>query len=653
MFKKILIANRGEIACRIIKTLKKMGIESVAIYSTADINSLHVSLADSAFCVGEPNANDSYLNIDNIIAAAIKCKVDAIHPGYGFLSENPNFAKAAIDANIVFIGPTIKALEAMASKQVAKKILEKTNVPLTPGYHGSDQSDKTLEFEAKKLGFPVLIKAANGGGGKGMRTVHDETLFLKDLASARREALSSFADSTMIIEKLINNPRHIEIQIMADSFGNIVHLYERDCSIQRRHQKIIEEAPAPNLSKKIKDNLAKAAISVAKEINYLGAGTIEFLVEDDNFYFMEMNTRLQVEHPVTEMITNLDLVEWQIRIAAFEKLPLSQKEINANGHAIECRIYAEDPLNNFMPSMGTIHFLKTPSSDGIRIDTGVRLNSNISRYYDPMIAKLIAFGNDRSDALNRLQLALRHYHIGGVKTNIPFLQAIINHPKFLATKLNTNFLSQEKIEIIEPNKQLALLMAASIDYLVLRDNLMLDPFKQETFGWQMHLKTSWKTSYIIDNEEMKLNITPISNNELQIKLDNEITTLQAKIIDDKLFLTYANQESNAFVEILKEKIICYTDVGPIEVLRFNWEHKSSLHNDLSNQLTAPMPATVVAILKNIGDKIKAGERLIVLEAMKMEHAILAPFDGVLVNIFYTIGNQVNEGALLAEINDKE
>ena len=653
MFKKILIANRGEIACRIIKTLKKMGIESVAIYSTADINSLHVSLADSAFCVGEPNANDSYLNIDNIIAAAIKCKVDAIHPGYGFLSENPNFAQAAIDANIVFIGPTIKALEAMASKQVAKKILEKTNVPLTPGYHGSDQTDKTLELEAKKLGFPVLIKAANGGGGKGMRTVHDETLFLKDLASARREALSSFADSTMIIEKLISNPRHIEIQIMADSFGNIVHLYERDCSIQRRHQKIIEEAPAPNLSKKIKDNLAKAAISVAKEINYLGAGTIEFLVEDDNFYFMEMNTRLQVEHPVTEMITNLDLVEWQIRIAAFEKLPLSQKEINANGHAIECRIYAEDPLNNFMPSMGTIHFLKAPSGDGIRIDTGVSLNSNISRYYDPMIAKLIAFGNDRTEAINRLHLALKHYHIGGVKTNIPFLQAIINHPKFIATKLNTNFLSQEKIEIVEPNKQLALLMAASIDYLALRDNLMLDPLKQETFGWQMHLNASWRTSYIIDNEEIKLNITPISNNELQIKFDNEITTLQAKLIDDKLFLTYANHESNAFVEILKEKIICYTDVGPIEVLRFNWEHKSSLHHDLSNQLTAPMPATVVAILKNIGDKIKAGERLIVLEAMKMEHAILAPFDGVLVNIFYAIGNQVNEGALLAEINDKE
>ena len=653
MFKKILIANRGEIACRVIKTLKKMGIESVAIYSTADIDSLHVSLADSAFCVGGPNANDSYLNIDNIIAAAIKCKADAIHPGYGFLSENPNFAKAATAANIVFIGPTIKALEAMGSKQVAKKILEKTKVPLTPGYHGDDQSDKTLEKKAKELGFPVLIKAANGGGGKGMRTVHDETLFLKDLASARREALSSFADSTMIIEKLIKNPRHIEIQIMADNFGNIVHLYERDCSIQRRHQKIIEEAPAPNLAKKLKENLAKASVSVAKEINYLGAGTIEFLVEGDNFYFMEMNTRLQVEHPVTEMITNLDLVEWQIRIAANEKLPLSQKEINAHGHAIECRIYAEDPIHDFMPSMGSIHFLKEPSGDGIRIDTGVKLNSNISRYYDPMIAKLIAYGDDRTEALNRLQLALKHYHIGGVKTNIPFLQAIINHPKFLATKLNTNFLSQEKIEILQPNKQVALLMAASVDYLELRKDMGSDSLKNQTFGWQMHLKTSWRTNYIIDNEEHVLTITPISNNELKIFVGSKHIELQAKLTDDKLFLTYANQELNAFVEIFKEKIIFYTDVGPIEVLRFNWEHKSSFHNELSNQLTAPMPATVVAILKNIGDKIKAGERIIVLEAMKMEHAILAPNDGILIDIFYDLGAQVNEGALLAKINDKE
>ena len=409
MFNKILIANRGEIACRIIKTARRLGIETVAVYSTADKDALHVKLADQAFCIGEPATSASYLNIDAIIKAATLSGAQAIHPGYGFLSENPDFARACTKANLVFIGPSIEALNIMGSKQLAKQTLEKTDVPLTPGYHGVDQSDETLFDQAVKLGFPVLLKAANGGGGKGMRAVFKAQEFKQALDGARREATAFFANDTLLIEKLIQTPRHIEIQLMADNHGQVVHLFERDCSIQRRHQKIVEEAPAANLPEELRQRLANAAITVAKAIHYSGAGTIEFLVENNtNFYFMEMNTRLQVEHPVTEMITGLDLVEWQLRIAANEPLPCKQQDIKAHGHAIECRIYAEDPNNNFMPSIGQLHFLQEPHGEGVRIDTGVSVNASISMHYDPMISKLISWGETRADAQHRMDYALKH-----------------------------------------------------------------------------------------------------------------------------------------------------------------------------------------------------------------------------------------------------
>lgn len=648
MFNKILIANRGEIACRIIKTARRLGIESVAIYSTADRESLHVSLADSAFCVGQPAASASYLNIDNIIAVAVGCGAQAIHPGYGFLSENPAMAQACADAGIVFIGPSISAMETMGSKQLAKQTLEKTAVPLTPGYHGTDQSDARLRTEAERLGFPVLLKAANGGGGKGLRAVHNLADFEQALASARRESMSSFADDTMLIEKLISNPRHIEMQIMADNHGQVVHLFERDCSIQRRHQKIIEEAPAPDLSAALRESMAEAAIAIARAIDYRGAGTIEFLVDEDHhFYFMEMNTRLQVEHPVTEMISGLDLVEWQLRIAANEPLPCRQAEIQSHGHALECRIYAEDPQHDFIPSIGQLHFLKEPIGEGLRIDSGVTRESHISMYYDPMIAKLIAWGETREEARLRMQQALKHYHIGGVKTNIPFLQAIINHPRFINTQLSTDFLSQEQLEMPSPDPKLALYMAACVDYLAAipsHDALLAD-----TFGWQTNLNRHWSVRYIAQGEDHNIWVTPISTDEVTLELDNTSVTWRINLTGNILHIDDGMQRRQVIVEILGNTLFFYTESGPFTIERFDWQQASIDNTATNGQLTAPMPATVVAIMKPIGSRIKAGECLMVLEAMKMEHTILAPTDGILTDIFYEIGTQVNEGVQLVAL----
>lgn len=644
MFNKILIANRGEIACRIIKTARRLGIESVAVYSTVDRLSLHTTLADEAFCIGEPEARASYLNIDRIIEAALASGAEAIHPGYGFLSENPHLARAAEAHGLVFIGPSVGAMEAMASKQLAKQRLEKTTVPLTPGYHGHDQSNERLLAEAERLGFPVLLKAASGGGGKGMRIVHEASDFDEALAGARREAKASFGDETMLIETFIKEPRHVEIQIMADNHGHIVHLYERDCSIQRRHQKIIEEAPAPDLSPLLRQGLADAAIAVARAIDYRGAGTVEFLVDGDQFYFMEMNTRLQVEHPVTEMITGLDLVEWQLRIAANEPLPSTQEQIHAHGHAIECRIYAEDPTHDFLPSIGQLHFLKEPTGEHLRLDSGVVCGSVISRYYDPMIAKLIAFGSTRNEALQRLQQALMHYHIGGIKTNIPFLKAVLLHPCFINAAISTHFLTEHTLDIPTPNKRLSLFMAASVDYLNAY-HANPDPVYIDTFGWQMHLNTYWSRQYSIDDEVFTLDIAPIGPHALTLNFNEDRLTLQVTFTEGRLCMEDGHQRHQAWVEQSPEGFTFYGDATPITVKKVTGEHLPQ-QAPLNNQLTAPMPATVVAILKQKGDKIKMGERLIVLEAMKMEHTIHAPHDGLLLDIFCDIGSQVNEGTEL-------
>lgn len=652
MFNKILIANRGEIACRIIRTAKQLGIHSVAIYSTADKNSQHVYQADNAYWVGDAPAKSSYLNIEAIIAAAKSSGAEAIHPGYGFLSENPHFAKACTEAGIVFIGPSAAAMEAMGSKQLAKQMLEKTSVPLTPGYHGSEQSDERLLKEALQIGFPVLLKAACGGGGKGMRAVYDETEFSQALASARRESMASFADDTMLIEKLISNPRHVEVQIMADNHGQIVHIFERDCSIQRRHQKIIEEAPAPNLSESLRQNLAKAACEVARSIDYRGAGTVEFLVDgNEHFYFMEMNTRLQVEHPVTEMITGFDLVAWQLKIAANEPIPVAQTNILAQGHAIECRIYAEDPNQGFIPSIGKINFLKEPIGTGIRIDSGITAQSDISKFYDPMIAKLIAWGETREQALHRLKQALKHFAIGGVKSNIPFLLAICEHPRFSNAELSTDFLSQETIQFPKPDENLALLMAASHDYLALSKNLS-DPLFQQSFAWQMHLSSHWHWRYLMGEQQLEVKITPVDLNTFKLQQnEEEECSITAGLDGEHLYLNDGQQTHQMLFVNQPQSICLYTEQGPLLLERFNWQNYGAQTSAKKGQLTAPMPATVVAILKNKGDTVKEGESLIVLEAMKMEHTIHAPKDGVLAELYYEVGSQVNEGAELLALKD--
>lgn len=646
MFTKLLIANRGEIACRIIKTARRMGIATVAVYSSADSESIHVKEADEAFYIGEAPATESYLNIETIINVAKQCGAQAIHPGYGFLSENSNFANACKASGIVFIGPSVSAMEAMASKQLAKQLLEKTDVPLTPGYHGANQDENHLLKEAIKIGFPVLLKAAAGGGGKGMRAVHEESEFFPALASAKREAKSSFGDETMLVEKYITNPRHVEMQIMADNHGNVVHLFERDCSIQRRHQKIVEEAPAPNLDDTLRKGLAKAAIEVAKAIQYSGAGTIEFLVHEDKYYFMEMNTRLQVEHPVTEMITGLDLVEWQIQIAANEPLPLQQKDITCKGHSIECRVYAEDPNNDFLPSIGKIHFLKEPSGEGIRIDTGIKCNSVISRYYDPMISKLIVWAPNRREAINKLQQALKQYHIGGVKTNLSFLQAILSNQDFIQGKLSTDFLTTHHLKLPSPNHKQAIFWAACFDYL--NTSQQQDPLWKETFAWQMHLKSSWFYRYRIENELYKIEVKPINPAEAILCFEDTSIPFKIERYNNQLYLYTTKERFSLFVENTDSRLFFYSENGPVTVERFKWEKLADATSG-GNQLTAPMSSTVVAVLKNKGDKIKAGESLIVLEAMKMEHTIHAPQDGLLVDVFYDVGAQVNEGAELVAI----
>ncbi|KTD29896.1 acetyl/propionyl/methylcrotonyl-CoA carboxylase subunit alpha [Legionella maceachernii] len=651
MFNKILIANRGEIACRIIRTAKQLGIHSVAIYSTADKHSQHVLQADSAYWVGDAPAKASYLNIPAIIAAAKASGAEAIHPGYGFLSENPLFAQACAQEGIIFIGPPASAMEAMGSKQLAKQMLEKTNVPLTPGYHGSDQSDERLLKEALQIGFPVLLKAASGGGGKGMRAVHSEADFSQALASARRESMASFADDTMIIEKLITNPRHVEVQIMADNQGQVVHLFERDCSIQRRHQKIIEEAPAPHLPESLRQNLAEAACEVARSIDYRGAGTVEFLVDGkDHFYFMEMNTRLQVEHPVTEMITGLDLVAWQLKIAAGEPLLLTQAKISAKGHAIECRIYAEDPHQGFIPSIGKIDFLKQPEGEGIRIDSGVACHSDITKYYDPMIAKLIAWGETREQALQRLRQALQHFAIGGVKSNIPFLLAICEHPRFTQADLSTDFLSQETIHFPKPDENLAVLMAAAYDYLMLAQRHDEALFRQ-SFAWQMHLSSHWYWRYVIGENQLEVKVIPINLTALKLQLNEQEFVLNAWIDHNRVYVNDGQQLYHALFANQTHRIYFYTEQGPLAIERFDWQTFGAQGAAKRGQLTAPMPATVVAILKNKGDRVKEGESLIVLEAMKMEHTIHAPKDGILAELYYEVGSQVNEGAELLALKD--
>ena len=633
MFTKILIANRGEIACRIIKTARVMGIATVAVYSDADRTALHVEMADEAVYIGPAPSNESYLVVDNLIQAAIDSGAQAIHPGYGFLSENAEFCRQCAAHNISFIGPPVEAILAMGSKSAAKTIMADAGVPLVPGYHGEDQSSNTLKLEANKIGYPVLLKAAAGGGGKGMRSVFSEAEFESALESAKREAISNFNDDIMLVEKYLLKPRHVEIQIFCDSHNNAVYLFERDCSVQRRHQKVIEEAPAPGMTQTLRQQMGDAAIKAAQAINYEGAGTVEFLLDSKgNFFFMEMNTRLQVEHPVTEMITGQDLVEWQLIVSAGGHLPSSQSELKINGHAFEARIYAEDPDQDFLPSTGKLNLLQPPSeSANVRVDTGVVEGDDVSIYYDPMISKLIVWDTDRDRALTRLANALSEYRISGLITNIGFLYNIATSNAFKAADVDTGFIEEHEEEIFRKREQdisYATPLATAAILKLRTQKALHDAYQSNEPNSPWYLTSSWG----ITEQKIKAQV-------------------QEAIIDG----TPNPQTSLDKVTIVDggASFDLFTPQG--------FFHCAEVQPDLgldgqdldSGSLKAPMNGTIVASLVNVGENVSKGEVLMVMEAMKMEHTITAPSDGIVVEFYFQHGDLVDGGAqLLAfEVNN--
>ena len=677
MFKKILIANRGEIACRVIATAKLMGVKTVAIYSDHDQNAQHVLQADEAFYVGPSAAKDSYLKQQKIIEIALQSSVEAIHPGYGFLSENAEFAEACASNGMVFIGPPVEAIVAMGSKSAAKEIMSKAKVPLVPGYHGANQDPQFLLEQAKKIGFPVLLKAIAGGGGKGMRVVENAEEFLELLTSCQREAASSFGNQQVLIEKYLLKPRHVEMQIFADSHGNCVHLFERDCSVQRRHQKVIEEAPAPSIPINIREQLGVVAIQSAKAIGYVGAGTVEFLyTANDEFYFMEMNTRLQVEHPVTEMITSQDLVEWQLKVAAGESLPLTQQQITQNGHAFEVRIYAEDPNQDFLPATGVIKHLQFPlSSPHVRIDSGVVEGDDIGIYYDPMIAKLIVWDVDRNAALVRLENALEQCQIAGLKTNISFLSAITTNQSFKDLQIDTGFIEREHDLLFPATETIdveGLAMLAM--FLILQNEQQslinakqsMDPFSpwNQVNGWRLNKDNFHRFSFM---QELTASNASTEEEPLQHDLLVHFQNGQYGI---ELLLPSNNRKLIISAELSTEGIINAVIDGHrisakiIEIddelvvfLKGKSFHLSLLNNILEEELqttdgklTAPMPGSIISLEVSAGDKVLAGTKLMVLEAMKMEHAIVAPADGLVEEIFYQVGDQVQEGSQLLQFS---
>src|SRR5690554_1490991 len=659
MFKKILIANRGEIACRIIQTAHRMGIRCVAVYSEADAGARHVVMADEAFCIGPAASSESYLNAGRIIETARRSGVQAIHPGYGFLSENTGFAEACEASGIVFIGPPSPAIAAMGSKSAAKSIMEKAGVPLVPGYHGADQSPDRLRAEAGKCGFPLLLKAVAGGGGKGMRVVESMADFDDALAAAQREAQNAFGNPDMLIERYLAQPRHVEIQVFCDQHGNGVYLSERDCSIQRRHQKVLEEAPAPGLSESTRKAMGEAAVKAAQAIDYTGAGTVEFLYDaDGSFYFMEMNTRLQVEHPVTEMVTGQDLVEWQLRVALGEPLPLAQNQLAVQGHAIEARIYAEDPAHDFLPATGTLHYLRTPeTSRHVRVDTGVVEGDEISIHYDPMIAKLIVWDETREQAINRLVRALEHYRIAGVKNNIRFLHATVDSLPFRQANLNTGFINTHSALLFpEPRLGLetALVLAAGFVLAKRKDTPAVAEDPWSPFGHQgsWRLNADGVQSLTLQVAGARHDLAVLERNGgYQIRVGDTWYQLNATLVDDQLSAVVNGHRLRLYGNLHNNELQLYYGGENFRCIlyRETWQRQ----DDTGGGLTAPMNGAIVAIQVGPGDKVTAGQTLVIMEAMKMEHAIRAPADGIVSEVFFVQGEQVTEGAELIAIETGE
>jgi 3-methylcrotonyl-CoA carboxylase alpha subunit len=654
-FRTLLIANRGEIACRVIRTAKAMGLRTVAVYSEADRDAMHVAMADEAVLLGPARARDSYLNIKRVIEVAHKSGAEAVHPGYGFLSESAEFAQACADEGLVFVGPTADMISAMGSKSGSKLLMEKAGVPLVPGYHGEGQDDATLAKAADQIGFPVLIKASAGGGGRGMRIVRSAGELAAGLTSAKREAKAAFGDDRMLIEKFVDNPRHIEVQIIGDSHGNLLSLFERECTLQRRHQKVIEEAPSPTLNATQREAVCAAARKAAAAVNYVGAGTIEFVSNGKEVFFIEMNTRLQVEHPVTELITGIDLVEWQLRVAFGEKLPLAQNEIRMNGHAIEARVYAENPHKNFMPSVGRIRTWRTPEqSDGLRIDAGYREGDAVSPHYDAMLAKVIAWAPTRDAAIERLNRGLEETDVRGIVTNIPFLSALVTHPDVRANAIDTGFIEREL-------KNLTPVAAAPGDLELCAAVAALLGAEAKIACTEAH--SPWRSSGWMPVGRRQRLFTfrhgPETEPKVSLEYGNGPATLS---IGEREFaytfsagvaggfdLTLDGMKSHVVAVIEGHELYLRTRNGRFDlhwVDPFGGDDEEQVGED---KIVAPLPGTVVALLAEEGATLEKGAPILTLEVMKMEQTLRAPFAGVLKLIKCKVGDIVQEGVELAEV----
>ncbi len=660
MFRTLLIANRGEIACRVIRTARRMGIATIAVYSDADAGAVHVGMADRAVHIGGAEARASYLRGDAIIKAAKDMGADAIHPGYGFLSENAAFAEACAKAGIIFVGPPPDAIRAMGLKDAAKALMAKSGVPVVPGYHGENQDAGFLAGEAGKIGYPVLIKAVAGGGGKGMRRVDAPEAFAAALQSCKREAASSFGDDRVLIEKYITRPRHIEIQVFADSHGNAIHLFERDCSVQRRHQKVLEEAPAPGMPEAMRSLMGAAAVKAAAAIAYQGAGTVEFIADasdglkPDRFWFMEMNTRLQVEHPVTEMITGLDLVEWQLRVAAGEKLPLSQDAITKKGHAIEARLYAEDPVKGFLPSIGTLHRLRLPENMAhVRIDGGVREGDAVSMFYDPMIAKVIAWGETRARALARLSRAMRQVEIAGVRTNAAFIDAALHHRDFAAGDVDTGFIDRNLAALMPPEPALPADAAILAALFVVHERQAATP--RGTSPWDiadgfrvggistetLALEHAGKALPVIITRAKGVMRAAAAGREVDVSAD--ITS------DGTIAAVLGGVRLKAAATRIGHDIVVMQSGAAFHFVLPDALSMDDTGSTGADRILAPMPGKIIQVMAEKGAKVSRGMPLVTLEAMKMEHTLTAPADGVIAEVLAAVGAQVTEGALLVRL----
>jgi 3-methylcrotonyl-CoA carboxylase alpha subunit len=654
-FRKLLIANRGEIACRVIRTAKAMGLRTVAVYSEADRDAMQVAMADEAILLGPARARDSYLNIARVIEAARESGAEAVHPGYGFLSESAEFAQACADAGLLFVGPTAAMITAMGSKSGSKMLMEKAGVPLVPGYHGEAQDEATLEKSADKIGFPVLVKASAGGGGRGMRIVRSASELAAAVVSAKREAKAAFGDDRMLIEKFVENPRHIEVQIVGDSHGNLLSLFERECTLQRRHQKVIEEAPSPTLDAAQREVVCAAARKAAAAVNYVGAGTIEFVSNGKDVFFIEMNTRLQVEHPVTELITGIDLVEWQLRVAFGEKLPLAQDQIRLNGHAIEARVYAENPHKNFMPSVGRIKTWRMPvEANGLRIDAGYREGDAVSPHYDAMLAKVIAWAPTRDAAIERLNRGLEESDVRGIVTNIPFLSALVTHPDVRANAIDTGFIERE-LKKLTPAPRAAddLELCAAVAAILGEE--------AKTARTEQH--SPWRTSgwMPVGRRQRLFTFRHAHEAEQEVSLQYGNGPATLSIGEREFAFTFSSTDDGGFdltLDGMKTHIVAVMEGHELYLRtrngRFDLHWVDPFGGDDEEQvgedkIVAPLPGTVVALLAEVGATLEKGAPILTLEVMKMEQTLRAPFAGVLKMIKCKVGDIVQEGVELAVV----